>query len=96
MNASQLARLCEQLTVHEAAFRKYVVYILVEYVRSVVRHTLPVGLRRIVVPGIYCMLGMCSKYELQQMHVALDAAGKAVLKSVHSEYEAGHKYDGKM
>jgi hypothetical protein len=30
------------------------------------------------------------------MHVVLDAAGKAILKGVHAEYEAGHKYDGKM
>ena len=42
------------------------------------------------------MLDVCSKFELQQLHVVSDVAGQAVLKSVRDEHEEHHKFKGKF
>jgi len=95
-NAPQLARLCEQLVPHKNAVSKHVVPPLAHFVHVAASSGLMPALRRALLPGIFYLLDVCSKFELQQLHVAVDGAGQAVLKTVRSEYDEEHKYKGKF
>ena len=52
------------------------------------------ALRYVLLPGIYGLVELCSKHELQQLHVVLDSAGQEVLKTTRSDFELMHRYKG--
>eukprot|EP00122_Pirum_gemmata_P014956 Pgem_evm1s13965 len=55
----------------------------------------PTEHRKLIIPGVYCLLDMCSDNEFSSLHVSLDAAGKIILKKLHEDYDTRHKYRGK-
>lgn len=52
--------------------------------------------KRILLPGINAMLGLCTDYEYQQLYGILDPAGKALFKAIYSDYQRDFKFKGKI
>ncbi len=57
---------------------------------------LPSSLKQELLPGIFSLLDMCTKFELQHVHTLLDPTGKALFKSLHQSHSQGHKFDGRV
>eukprot|EP00300_Choanocystis_sp_HF-7_P001013 c10832_g1_i1.p1 GENE.c10832_g1_i1~~c10832_g1_i1.p1 ORF type:complete len:584 (+),score=160.15 c10832_g1_i1:255-1754(+) len=51
-------------------------------------------LRRAVLPGVYALVQVISKYELQATYSALDGSGKAFFKDMFKEYKRDFKFTG--
>eukprot|EP00624_Nannochloropsis_granulata_P004980 evm.model.NODE_35244_length_30808_cov_23.771132.1 len=48
-------------------------------------------------PAAFALMDTLTSFEVQHMHAALlDAAGQALLKKLHSDYQQRHKYRGKV
>ena len=81
---------------HKNAVSKHIVPPLAHFIAVAAASGLVPALRRALIPGVFYMLDVCSKFELQQLHVVSDVAGQAVLKSVRDEHEEHHKFKGKF
>lgn len=101
---SAVVRLCEQFSKMIRMARYHVVNVLCRVVDGMAapmrtrRGMLPSRVREAVAPGVYALLDACGPRELQQLHAMLSSrpAARALLKSLHKEYEASHKYTGKV
>eukprot|EP00941_MAST-03F_sp_MAST-3F-sp1_P001272 g1272.t1 len=95
-----VVRICEALGSSElkSASRHHIVYLLSDYftVAAGLSVPTPEELSKILRPGVYALIDICSKYELQQLHVALDAPSRALLKLMHQNYLKSHKYHGEV
>ena len=48
-------------------------------------------------PAAFALMDTLTSFEIQHMHAALlDAAGQALLKKLHSDYQQRYKYRGKV
>lgn len=58
---------------------------------------LPSDVRDAFAPAVYYLLDVCGAPELQQLHIALSGrfVARSLLKTLHAQFEATHKYTGK-
>ncbi|RUS17322.1 Urb2/Npa2 family-domain-containing protein [Endogone sp. FLAS-F59071] len=81
-----------------AAFSKHAPYLLTEYLAI---QTSPVSsisraqLKAALLPGLYALLDLCSEHERDMVMANQDAAGKALLKGLYTDYVRYHKYTGR-
>eukprot|EP00301_Raphidiophrys_heterophryoidea_P008055 c13039_g1_i1.p1 GENE.c13039_g1_i1~~c13039_g1_i1.p1 ORF type:complete len:1531 (+),score=479.03 c13039_g1_i1:285-4595(+) len=108
--AEQLGRLLELLASERVRMKKHVTAILGDFVRMCITtqhrllHALPrnrtrsgdtvAPLRQAMLPGVYALVGVCSRHELQATFASLDASGRAVFKSLFEDYSQKHKFKG--
>ena len=98
--ARHFQRVCELMSEDpiRTAFRHHVAHVLATYVTLVVERTEALGpeLESALTPSVGYMLGICSRYELQQLHIALDAPKRALLKTLHKKFLKHQKYSGNV
>lgn len=81
-----------------AAFSKHAPYLLIEYLAI---QTSPISsisrapLKAALLPGLYTLLDLCSEHERDMVMANQNAAGKALLKGLYSDYVRYHKYTGR-
>ena len=95
-----LQRICElvvQKPVRDA-FRHHVVYLLSHYLKLAVRRKDPLALNheKSMMSVVASMFDVCSKHELQQLHILLDPPRRALMKTLHNKYLAEYKYSGNV
>ena len=95
-----LQRICElvvQKPVRDA-FRHHVVYLLSHYLKLAVRRKDPLALNheKSMMSVVASMFDVCSKHELQQLHILLDPPRRALMKTLHKKYLAEYKYSGNV
>jgi hypothetical protein len=118
-----ICRLCVTIKPHKKSLRKYILYLIVDYIGWMVppqlhclfpaslSHAefyppppppssqgqigLPPTLKQELLPGIFSLLDMCTKFELQHVHTLLDSTGKALFKALHQGHTQG-KFDGRV
>ncbi|RYG50626.1 hypothetical protein EON67_04930, partial [archaeon] len=58
---------------------------------------LPSDVRDAFAPAVFYLLDVCGAPELQQLHIALSgrSVARSLLKTLHAQFEATHKYTGK-
>jgi hypothetical protein len=92
--AESLSRVYEGMVEQKAAFRRHVPYLLSEYVTLEAASSVSKELKRCLRGGANFLFDLASKHELQQLHAALPAAEKSLLKTLHRSYDDHHKYRG--
>ena len=92
----QVARLLAKLTSHKNALSKHIVPALAHYMFVASAVDQDDAVRSALLPGIFGLVEMCSKHELQQLHLLLDSAGQEVLKTTRTSFELMHRYTGKV
>ena len=95
-----LQRICElvvQKPVRDA-FRHHVVHFLSHYLKLAVRRSDPLSLKheKSMMSVVANMFDVCSKHELQQLHILLDPPRRALMKTLHKKYLAEYKYSGNV
>ena len=93
---AQVARLLAKLTSHKSALSKHIVPALAHYMFVASAVNQDDAVRNALLPGVFCLVEMCSKHELQQLHLLLDSAGQEVLKTTRASFEMMHRYTGKV
>jgi len=51
-------------------------------------------IRKAILPGIYAVVDVCSKHELQATYSALDASGKMYFKGMFDDYKRDFRFTG--
>ena len=95
-----LQRICELLVQNPVrdAFRHHVVHLLSHYLSLVVRRDSPLSVNheKSMMFVVANMFDVCSKHELQQLHIVLDPPRRALMKSLHKKYLKEFKYSGNV
>eukprot|EP00939_MAST-03C_sp_MAST-3C-sp1_P001345 g1345.t1 len=98
--ARYVLRVCELVLEDplRGAFRHHVTGVLATYLAAVVRRATPLSmsLERALLPAVSSLLEICGRHELQQLHIALDAPARVLLKTLHKRYLREHKYSGNV
>ena len=93
--AKAWTRLAEHLAGHAAALRRHLMLLVTDYL-TVCPH-LGAELKTRLQPAAFALMDTLTPFEIQHMHAALlDAAGQALLKKLHNDYQQRHKYRGKV
>lgn len=89
----KFTRICELLLPHGEVYKKHVLSLLVEFVKALggnMNLTRKNGLS----PALYCLLDILQQHENAQLNSMLDDMGRALLRSVHKNYQKLHVYKG--
>jgi hypothetical protein len=93
--AKAWTRLAEHLAGHATPLRRHLMLLVVDYLH-VCPH-LRQEFKGALQPAAFALMDTLTSFEVQHMHAALlDAAGQALLKKLHSDYQQRHKYRGKV
>jgi len=93
--AKAWTRLAEHLAGHATPLRRHLMLLVVDYL-NVCPH-LGQELKGALQPAAFALMDTLTSFEVQHMHAALlDAAGQALLKKLHSDYQQRYKYRGKV
>lgn len=92
--AGLASRLLEVVCLEEQATRKHVVYVLAEFASNSATVPLPPLVRRALLPGIFRVMDICDRHDMQQVFVGASPASRAMLQSLRLAYRSAHKYFG--
>ena len=93
---NDINRLLECFADHEKAFNKHAPYLISDIIHLQKELPLPQSIRTHLLPGIYAILRICSKHELDLINIWLDEAGKSIFHSLHADYTKYYKFTGKV
>ncbi|KAL3938122.1 MAG: hypothetical protein SGBAC_006905 [Bacillariaceae sp.] len=93
IRCQKYTKLCELLLPHGDVYKKHVLSVLLEYVKAI-RGNLDSGRKNDILPAIFCLLDILQQYENSQLNAMLDDMGRALLRSVHTNYQRAHVYKG--
>lgn len=51
---------------------------------------------RVLAPGFYYLLDLCTDYELTALFAQLSSSQKMIFKGIHEEYRRDHHYTGRV
>lgn len=91
--AQMLTRLCELLIPHRDVYKKHVLGLILEFVGALRSDGHP-SRSKSIVPAVYCLLDMLSRYETEQLNTMMDATAKALFRSVYQSHQKTHMYKG--
>jgi len=91
--SQKLTRLVELLLPHKDVYKKHVLCLLLEFVHCLERD-LSLFRKECLLPAIFYLLDMLSKYEMQQLNILMDTTAKTLFRSVHQSYQKLHAYKG--
>lgn len=89
--SQKFTRLCELLIPHKDVYKKHVICLLLEFVHCL-EHDLSLVRKECLLPSVFYLLDMLSKYEMQQLNTLMDTTAKALFRSVHQSYNKLHAY----
>eukprot|EP00742_Colponemidia_sp_Colp-10_P007620 GILJ01008212.1.p1 GENE.GILJ01008212.1~~GILJ01008212.1.p1 ORF type:complete len:1530 (+),score=216.24 GILJ01008212.1:30-4619(+) len=91
-----LTRLYGELAKNKKVIRKYVTYLLADFV--LLSHSLRPSpqVRKALAPCAYVLMDACTAHETQHLHLSLDVAGRMVLKNLHNSYVKEYKFSGRV
>lgn len=89
----KFTRVCELLLPHRDVYKKHVICLLVEFVKAL-KGDLDLKRKTCLAPAIYCLLDILQQHETTQLNCMLDEMGRALLRSVHKNYQKLHVYKG--
>jgi hypothetical protein len=89
----KFTRICELLLPYGEVYKKHVLSLLVEFVEAL-RANLDLTRKTCLSPAIYCLLDILQQHESAQLNCMLDDMGRALLRSVHKNYQKLHVYKG--
>lgn len=89
----KFTRICELLLPHGEVYKKHVLSLLVEFVNAL-RGNMDLVRKRCLSPAVYCLLDILQQHEITQLNAMLDDMGRALLRSVHKNYQRLHVYKG--
>lgn len=92
--SQNLGRLYEEISKHQS-FKKYIVYIIADFIQLLQNQALADEIKKCILPGIFSIFDICSEHEFSQLFRVLDGQGKALFKSLHSQYQTDFKFTGK-
>jgi trimeric autotransporter adhesin len=110
--AAAVSRLLEALLPHKEVFKHYAPALLAEYVLLSVHSSnsssnsssssssssgsAAAAAKQALLTGIFCLIDACGPGEIQQLHSALDATGRALFQVLYGDYQRRHKYAGRI
>jgi hypothetical protein len=95
---ASLARLLQETAdqTHKKALGKYMVHVILDYLKCCDGVPLDARLKRLLLPCVYAMLALCSDFEYKQVHLYADHAGKALFKKLYADYTKTFQFTGKV
>lgn len=91
--SQKFTRLIELLLPHKEVYKKHVLCLLIEFVHCLERD-LSLFRKECLLPSVFYLLDMLSKYEMQQLNILMDTTAKTLFRSIHQSYEKLHAYKG--
>lgn len=91
--SQKFTRLIEILLPHKEIYKKHVICLLLEFVHCLERD-LDLFRKECLLPSIFYLLDMLSKYEMEQLNILMDTSAKTLFRSVHQNYQKIHAYKG--
>jgi hypothetical protein len=88
----QFARVSELLAPHRDIYKKHVLGLVLAFVRGI--NTISLDRRDSLIPAVYCILDIMSKYEIQQLNASMDAKHRILLRTIYQGYQKVHSYSG--
>jgi hypothetical protein len=89
----KFTRICELLLPHGEVYKKHVLGLLVEFVKAL-GGNMNLARKNGLSPALYCLLDILKEHENAQLNSMLDDMGRALLRSVHKNYQKLHVYKG--
>ena len=84
--ALEFGKLAELLTTHNEVFKKHVLGLILFFVDSLVAGMSAVT-KKTLLPAIFSLLGMLSKYELHQLQVTMTPSSKSLFRSIFRDFQ---------
>lgn len=91
--SEQFTRLCELLLPNKEVFKKHILCLLLEFVHCL-EHGMSLVRKECLLPSVFYLLDMLTKYEMQQLTTLMDTTSKALFRSVYQSYNKLHAYKG--
>jgi len=91
--SQQFTRLCELLLPHKEVYKKHIIFLLLEFVHGV-EHDLCLIRKVCLMPSVFYLLDMLSKYEMQQLNSQMSTTAKTIFRAVYQIYHKVHAYKG--
>lgn len=70
-------------------------YIISHFIQLLQSQAFNASSKKGILPGIFALFEVCTDYEFSQLFRTLDPQGKALFKSLHSQYQTEFKFTGK-
>ena len=84
--ALEFGKLAELLTTHNEVFKKHVLGLILFFVDSLVAG-MSATTKKTLLPAIFSLLGMLSKYELHQLGVTMTPSSKSLFRSIFRDFQ---------
>eukprot|EP01130_Rhizamoeba_saxonica_P010451 TRINITY_DN4279_c0_g1_i1.p1 TRINITY_DN4279_c0_g1~~TRINITY_DN4279_c0_g1_i1.p1 ORF type:complete len:124 (+),score=19.96 TRINITY_DN4279_c0_g1_i1:1-372(+) len=94
--SNNLSRLYSELASYKSKTRKYVVYILSDYMALLRKQSIDRTHQQKLQRGIYSLIDICSQHELRQLLTIMGDTEKELFKKLYSDYDRDHKFKGKV
>ena len=92
--SQKFTRLCELILPHKEVYKKHVLGLLLEFVYAFEKEDLSFIRKDCLLPSVYYVMDMLSKYEMQQLNVLMDTTARTLFSAVHRNYQKLHAYKG--
>jgi hypothetical protein len=95
-SACNFGRLLTEMSKNKKRFNKYAPHLLLAFVAALDRHPAawPDELKSEAMQGIYAVLEMCGKHELQQVHGLLTPSSRPLFQGLYEDFKRSYKYTG--
>ena len=95
-SARNFGRLLTEMSKNKKRFNKYAPHLLLAFVAALDRHPAawPEELKSEAMQGIYAVLEMCGKHELQQVHGLLTPSSRPLFQGLYEDFKRSYKYTG--
>eukprot|EP01125_Pyxidicula_operculata_P022802 TRINITY_DN9584_c0_g1_i1.p1 TRINITY_DN9584_c0_g1~~TRINITY_DN9584_c0_g1_i1.p1 ORF type:complete len:1760 (-),score=272.52 TRINITY_DN9584_c0_g1_i1:190-5019(-) len=94
MRANSLSRLYQSIAEHKKKTKKIAVYVIADFVNLLRRQSMNQIAKASLLPGIYSLIDICGDYELKQLITILGETGRALFKTLYSDYTNNYKFTG--
>ena len=84
--ALEFGKLAELLSTHNEVFKKHVLGLILFFVDSLVAG-MSAGTKKNLLPAIFSLLGLLSKYELHQLQVTMTSSSKSLFRSIFRDFQ---------
>jgi len=89
----KFSRIIELLLPHGEVYKKHILCLIVQFVTGL-KEDMGGGLKKSLLPGIYCLLEIIQQHEVMQLNSMLDGMGRALLGTIYEGYKKKHLYKG--
>ena len=89
-----MSRLYEEMVPHASALRNHCVPILFDALTFIRKNGWPGLTKAELKPGIYFLLDVCGKHQLQHLFVTLPQACRSIMRALRKDAERDHKFYG--